>query len=120
VKYILSEYSNDNLSIAKYNYLQVEHIFSSNPDFDPVSYGFIEGYDYEKGKIGNLGLLEEGINKSIGNSVPLNKVSGYLKSSVKETRDLAGEIQLGNFDKNKIDVRGEKIIEFCLRRFSLS
>jgi len=120
VKYILSEYNNDHLSIEKYNNLQVEHIFSNNPDFDPLSYGFIEGYDYEKGKIGNLGLLEEGINKGIGNSVPLNKVSGYLKSAVRETRNLAGEIQLGNFQKNNVDIRREKIIEFCLQRFTLS
>lgn len=120
VKYILSEYCNDNLNIESYKDLQVEHIFSAKPNFEPISYGFEDDYDYDKNRLGNLGLLEGGINKGIGNSAPINKVAGYLKSCVSETRKLAGEIQKGNFTKNNVDVRREIIIEFCVRRFKIN
>ena len=99
---------------------QVEHIFSKEPNFEPSSYGFAEDYDYEKNRLGNLGLLESGINKGIGNSAPINKVAGYLKSSVSDIRNLAGEIQQGNFSKNNVDIRRDKIIEFCVTRFKVN
>ncbi|MFA4934659.1 MAG: DUF262 domain-containing protein [Candidatus Methanoperedens sp.] len=120
VKYILSEYNNDNPNIDSYKDWQVEHIFSKDPDFEPSSYGFGDDYNYEKNRLGNLGLLEGGINKGISNSAPINKVAGYLKSSVSDTRNLAGEIQLGNFTKNNVDSRREKIIDFCLTRFKVN
>ncbi len=120
VKYILSEYSNDNLKIESYRDLQVEHIFSAKPDFDPSAYNFEDEYDYDKNRLGNLGLLEKGINTRIGNSAPINKVDGYLKSNVSGTRKLAGEIQQGNFAKSDVDTRRESIIKFCGTRFKIN
>jgi len=120
VKYILSEYSNDNLKIESYRDLQVEHIFSAKPDFDPRAYNFEDEYDYDKNRFGNLGLLEKGINTKISNTAPINKVDGYLKSSVSDTRKLAGEIQQGNFAKSDVDFRRERIIEFCGTRFKIN
>lgn len=120
VKYILSEYSNDNQNLDSYRDWQVEHIFSSDPNFEPTSYGFAEDYDYEKNRLGNLGVLEAGINKGIGNSAPINKVDGYLKSRVSDTRNLGGEIQQGNFTKDNVDKRRERIIEFCITRFAVN
>ncbi len=117
VKYILSEYSNDNLNIDNYKDLQVEHIFSKEPNFEPATYGFDEDYDYEKNRLGNLGVLEAGINKGIGNSAPINKVEGYLKSRISDLRNLGGEIQQGGFTKDSVDRRRERIIEFCISRF---
>lgn len=120
VKYILSEYSNDNRNIVNYKNLQVEHIFSAKPNFEPSSYNFEDDYDYEKNRLGNLGLLEGSINKGIGNSAPIKKVVGYLKSDVSDTKKLAGEIQQGNFNKTNVDIRREKIIEFCITRFKIN
>ena len=120
VKYILSEYSNDNPIIESYKALQIEHIFSKEPNFEPSYYGFAEDYDSEKNRLGNLGLLEGGINKGIGNSAPINKVAGYLQSSVSETRKLAGEINQGNFNKTNVDIRRKGIIEFCVTRFKIN
>lgn len=117
VKYILSEFRNDNPNIDSYKDWQVEHIFSKEPNFEPSAYGFAGDYNYQKNRLGNLGLLEGGINKGISNSAPINKVIGYLKSSVSDTRNLAGENQLGNFTKNNVDIRRDKIIEFCVTRF---
>lgn len=51
---------------------------------------------------------------------PINKVSGYLKSYITETRDLAGEIQKGNFSKINVDNRRKLIVDFCIKRFKLN
>ena len=119
VKYILSEYSNDNLPIDYYNNLQVEHIFSKEPNFDPISYGFSDDYGYEKNRIGNLTLLEQELNSGLSNVAPINKVDVYLRSRISATNLLAGAIQQGNYSKIHVDDRREKIIEFCLERFKL-
>ena len=119
VKYILSEYDGDSLTYEDYKDLQVEHIFSKEPNFDTDTYGFTEDYNYEKNRIGNLGLLEQSLNKGLGNLPPINKVSGYLNSKITETRDLAGEIQKGGFSKINVDNRREKIVDFCIKRFNL-
>lgn len=119
VKYILYEYGRENHNIEMYNNFQVEHIFSEKPDFITTHYGFDQDYDYEKHKIGNLTLLEEGLNKGLSNAAPINKVSGYLSSQVSQTRDLGGEIQQGNYTKDNIDKRKEKIINFCIDRFKI-
>jgi len=120
VKYILSEYSKDSFDIDTYKSFQIEHIFSKDPNFDATSYGFADDYDYEKNRIGNLGLLEQGLNGGLGNLPPINKVSGYLNSIVTETRNLAGEIQRGNFCKDNVDGRRKSIIHFCIDRFKLN
>lgn len=120
VEYILSEYSDDDLDIATYKDLQVEHVFSKKPDYDFSEYGFDDDYDYEKNRLGNLSLLEKSLNGSIGNSSPINKVDGYLESIITDTRNLAGEIQKGNFNKTNVDDRRKAIIDFCLTRFNLS
>ena len=119
VKYILSELNNENLSYSTYKGLQVEHIFSREPNFNISEYGFDETYDYEKNRIGNLSLIEESLNKSssVRNNPPINKVDGYLNSNIRIMRDIAGQINSGSFDKNKVDIRREEIIRFCIERF---
>ncbi|MCW7467677.1 DUF262 domain-containing protein [Leptospira levettii] len=120
VKYIISEFTKDIFDIETYNDFQVEHIFSREPNYDVSSYGFAEDYDYEKNRLGNLGILESSLNKGLGNLPPINKVSGYLNSVVSDTRNLAGEIQKGNFRKENVDERRKLIIDFCIERFKLS
>lgn len=119
VKYILSELNNEDLSYSTYKSLQVEHIFSREPNFDISKYGFDETYDYEKNRIGNLSLIEESLNKSssVRNNPPINKVDGYLNSNIRIMRDIAGQINANTFDKNKVDIRRDKIIRFCIERF---
>ena len=119
VKYILSEFNKDNIDIATYKNLQVEHVFSKNPNYEVSSYGFSEDYDYEKNRLGNLGLLEYWLNEGLGNLPPINKVTGYLQSSINDTRNLAGEIQRGKFAKQNVDDRRKIIIDFCIDRFKL-
>ncbi len=120
VKYILSEYSNDNHDIAIYKDFQVEHVFSKEPNYDVTSYGFADDYDYEKNRLGNLGLLEKSLNIGLGNLPPINKVGGYLNSTNTEIRNLAGEIQKGHFNKTNVDDRRKSIVDFCITRFKLN
>ena len=120
VKYILSEYSNDNHDIATYKDFQVEHVFSKEPNYDATSYGFADDYDYEKNRLGNLGLLEKSFNIGLGNLPPINKVGGYLNSTNTEIRNLAGEIQKGHFNKTNVDDRRKSIVDFCITRFKLN
>ena len=120
VKYILYEYNKDTLTYEVYKHLQVEHIFSKEPNFDTTAYGFTEDYGYEKNRIGNLGLLEQSLNEGLGNLPPINKVDGYLKSKITKTRYLAGEIQKGSFSKTNVDNIRKKIIPFCIDRFKLN
>jgi hypothetical protein len=119
VKYILSEYSNDNPDIDTYMDLTVEHIFSEDPNYDPSSYGFDEDYNYEKNRLGNLTLLEQKLNKGIGNDPPKNKVQAYLKSIILDTQNIAGEIQKGKFSKDNVDIRRKNIIDYCVKRFKI-
>lgn len=120
VKYILSEFSNDDHDIATYKDFQVEHVFSSEPNYDASAYGFADDYDYEKNRLGNLGLLEKSLNVRISNSPPINKVKGYLKSTNIDLNNLAGEIQRGNFNKTNVDERRKAIVDFCITRFELN
>lgn len=119
VKYILSEYSNDNHDVITYKDFQVEHVFSKDPNYDATSYDFSDDYDYEKNRLGNLGLLEKNLNIGLGNLPPINKVNGYLNSQNTEIRNLAGEIQKGSFNKMSVDDRRKNIIDFCVSRFNL-
>ncbi|OJX28736.1 MAG: hypothetical protein BGO86_15610 [Chryseobacterium sp. 36-9] len=120
VRYILSEYNGDELSYEAYKDLQVEHVFSKEPNFDVSVYGFTDDYNYEKNRFGNLGLLEQSLNKGLGNLPPINKVEGYIKSQITDIRNIAGEIQLGDFSKENVDNRRNKIVEFCISRFRLN
>lgn len=120
VKYILSEFSKDNTNISTYKDLQVEHIFSKEPNYETTSYGFADDYNYEKNRLGNLGLLEQFLNKGLSNLPPINKVTGYLNSVITDTRNLAGEIQKGGFTKQNVDDRRKQIIDFCIDRFKLN
>ncbi|WP_298140586.1 DUF262 domain-containing HNH endonuclease family protein [Flavobacterium sp.] len=119
VKHILSEYSKDTHDIETYKDYQVEHIFSKDPNYDTTAYGFGDDYYYEKNRLGNLSLLEKGLNIGVSNLPPINKVDGYLQSSNQEIRNLAGEIQRGHFDKTNVDTRRDAIIDFCITRFNL-
>ncbi|MCB9285078.1 MAG: DUF262 domain-containing protein [Lewinellaceae bacterium] len=124
IRYIMycinKEKFDQDLSLEEYRNLQVEHIFSVNPNFGIKKYGFgrHETYDYETSKIGNLVILEKKLNKRVSNLAPVDKTDGYQQSNLKIISDLLG--QLGEFHKTKIESRNDEIIEFCLNRFKIN
>lgn len=95
VKYVLWEFEKDQTSSfngwdrAFYDNLQVEHIFPREPTFGFPAYGFQDQEsDYRDNihKLGNLTLLEEPINKGIGNKTPQDKASDYQESKIPGTK----------------------------------
>ncbi len=127
VKYILWEFekhqtpSFDEWDFVFYDDLQVEHIFPVEPTFSFPAYGFDDGAEYLDNihRLGNLTLLEESINKRIGNVASENKVTDYQKSKTPGTRKLGYDITNRGFSKEDIDKRTRKIVEFCLQRWAL-
>ena len=121
-KYLIYTYNQQDIRFGDYKNMQKEHIFPGNPDFDISNYGFDkEGFAYDQDRIGNITLLEKSINQSVANKAPVDKAEGYLKSDFKETKNLGSTInkEKTNFNKAKIDKRGEEIIDFCLKRFKI-
>ncbi|WP_294822717.1 HNH endonuclease family protein, partial [uncultured Flavobacterium sp.] len=118
-KYILLCFTNQQINFINYKDLQIEHIFSKEPNYDLLVYGFDEDYNIEKNRIGNLCLLEQNLNKGLGNSAPSNKIDGYIKSSILSTRNIGGEIQQGNYNKVNVDRRRSEILKFCIERFKI-
>jgi uncharacterized protein with ParB-like and HNH nuclease domain len=125
IKYILLKYKNNRVPFDEYQNLQIEHIFpeggESGVSFAVGEFGFEDtaDYDYTKNTIGNLMLLEKILNasKEVSNLTPKEKVNGYLKSKIDETKQMAGAIDKDGFDKNKIESRTKDIIDFCLKQF---
>jgi len=119
VRYLLAERDGGTFSIDEYRDFQVEHIFSKDPQFDVVEFGFEDDYDYEKNRFGNLTLLEGRLNERAGNVSPHSKVSGYMESRFEMTRNLAGKIQASGLRKEDVDARREELIQYCLERFRI-
>lgn len=124
VRYLLYRYNLDkykqNLSLDEYRNLQVEHIFSSNPNFDVLNYGFLsrENYDVKKSIIGNLTILEKGLNKKVSNIPPDNKQTGYQESKVLINNHLMAKLDTMNLDY--LVKRNDDLIEFCKEAFPIN
>jgi hypothetical protein len=133
-KYILWEFEKyQSSSFDEWNFdlyagsdgVQIEHILPAEPVFDFPAYGFEDKPDYQNTihRLGNLTLLEESINKRIGNRTPKGKTEagGYLDSAVPGTKKLGHQIEVDNvgFGKKDVEDRTEQIVEFSLQRWSL-
>jgi len=127
VKYILWEIekhqasSFDEWNFDLYRNVQVEHIFPGEPTFGFPAYGFQDEVEYRNNinKSGNLTLLEELINKRIGNKIPQDKASDYQKSNITGTKRLGFDISNRGFNKDNIEARTKQLVNFCLWRWKL-
>lgn len=125
VKYILWEFekyrdpSFDDCNYKFYKDLQIDHIFPWAATFAFPAFGFKETTDYytNVNKIGNLTLLEEKINKRVGNLTPQNKAGEYQKSVVSGTKKLGFHISNYGFEKKSIEQRIQEIVAFCLSKW---
>ena len=124
VRYMLYEYNKEKyeqeLTLGEYRNLQVEHIFSVNPNFDTKTYGFerIEIYASKISLIGNLTILEKGLNSKVGNICPIDKTDGYQESKLQINSHLMAN--LDKFTQGYIEQRNTDLINFTKSRFSLS
>lgn len=123
VRYILFQYNLENhkqkISLEDYRNLQVEHIFSVNPNFKTKAYGFDkkEIYDSKISLIGNLTILEKNINVKVSNVSPTDKVDGYQESKLQINSILMAN--LDKFNADKMYERNNELIEFTKTRFKL-
>ena len=127
VKYILWEFekyqdpSFNEWNFDLYKNVQIEHIFPVEPTFVFPAYKFQEEGEYMSNihRLGNLTLLEEPINKRIGNKIPQGKASDYQTSNIPGTKKLGFDITNCGFDKNSIEERTKQMVNFCLQRWKL-
>lgn len=96
------------------SFFQVEHVFSKEPNYDATSYGFANfNYDYEKNRLGNLGLLEKSLNIGLGNLPPINKAGGYLIDKYRN-KSLAGGIKKDILIKRTLTIDEKQSLTFVL------
>jgi|TARA_B110000902_G_scaffold159556_1_gene182828 hypothetical protein len=124
VRYLLYDYNksnnNQDLSLNDYRNLQVEHVFSVNPNFNTETYGFerVEIYSKKISLIGNLSILEKGLNSKVGNICPTDKVNGYQESKLQINSHLMAN--LDKFNQEYIEKRNLKLVEYTKTRFNLN
>jgi uncharacterized protein with ParB-like and HNH nuclease domain len=123
IRYIINELNtekyNQSIPLDDYRGLQVEHIFSVNPNHTLIPYGFArpETYQAEITKIGNLTILERSLNSKVRNMAPTEKDSGYQQSNISLTLNLIG--LLPSFNSDAIQDRTEELAKYAIQRFSL-
>jgi len=127
VKYILWEFekrqadSFDEWNFGLYRDVQIEHVFPGEPTLSFPAYEFQDEVKYRNNmnRLGNLTLLEELINKRIGNKIPQDKAPDYQKSNMPGTRKLGFDISNHGFNKDTIEERTKQLVDFCLQRWEL-
>lgn len=98
----------------------IEHILSQTPKFDPCAFGFENKEDFIEFEhtIGNLTVLEKGLNSSVQNKNSTDKIDGYGKSLFAMTRKLSSEIDTNKeFNKESIQERTADLAAYCLKRW---
>jgi hypothetical protein len=98
----------------------IEHILSQTPTFDPIALGFDSKEDFIdfEHTIGNLTVLEKGLNSSVQNRNAIDKIDGYGKSLFTMTRMLGSEIDTNKgFNKKSVQKRTQTLADYCVERW---
>ena len=105
-----------------YKNLQVEHILPREPSFDVMTVNFDSDDDYagHKNRLGNLCLLEKGLNNSADNAPPSAKVDFYAASAVAATRLLGNRIREKGFARDDLRRRTAELARFVCERWPIS
>lgn len=99
--------------LAQYvnNSVEIEHILSQTPTQEVLAeFDKPEDYEFYVGKLGNLTLLEQPINASIGNGTFKDKTVGYRQSKFLLTKSLVEKIQVGK--NTRVDRMAKDLREF--------
>lgn len=98
----------------------IEHILSQTPTFEPSALGFDnkeDFIDYEH-NIGNLTVLEKGLNSSVQNKNAIDKIEGYGKSLFSMTKKLGSSIDTSKgFNKVDLKARTKVLADYCSERW---
>lgn len=115
-----SKYTIEELKEISRKSPSIEHILSQTPTFAPRALGFKNREDFIdfEHTIGNLTLLERGLNSSVQNKGVIDKIDTYNKSFFSMTRMLSSDIDSSKiFTKNELKSRTDVIAQFCLQRW---
>lgn len=94
----------------------IEHILAQTPTFEPIALGFDNKEDFIdfEHTIGNLTVLEKGLNSSVQNKNAFDKIDGYGKSVFSMTKKLASEIDtIKGFRKEDVLKRTKILADYC-------
>jgi hypothetical protein len=69
--------------------------------------------------LGNLAMLPPGVNSSLKDKSPVEKVGAYESSGIRSTRDVAKAIRDGGWSFNNVKTRAADILEFVRREWTL-
>lgn len=97
-----------------------EHILSQTPTFAPRALGFSNKEDFAdyEHTIGNLTILERGLNSSIQNKGATDKIETYRRSHFVMTRKIAAEIDtIKTFTKAELVERTKLLATYCAERW---
>ena len=98
----------------------IEHILSQTPTFEPSALGFDnkeDFIDYEH-NIGNLTVLEKGLNSSVQNKNAIDKIDSYGRSLFSMTKKLASSIDTSKgFNKIDLKNRTKILADYCSERW---
>lgn len=103
----------------------IEHIFAEEERFDFPNFGFNsqEEYNDKIQYIGNLTILEKGINSQCSEKNPNQKINDnlYEKSKFEGPKQISAKIKNRgtSFVENDITLRGKELSDFCLRRWPI-
>ncbi len=114
------QYSLEELKKLVVSSPNIEHILSQTPNFDPLTLGFQSKEDFIdfEHHLGNLTILEKGLNSSVSNKNPIDKIDGYGRSAFIMTKKLGSSIDSDQeFNKSTIQVRTKELSQFCLKRW---
>lgn len=98
----------------------IEHILSQTPTFEPSALGFDNKEDFIdfEHNIGNLTVLEKGLNSSVQNKNAIDKIDGYGRSDFSMTKRLGSEIDTSKgFIKKDLQKRTKILADFCIDRW---
>ena len=93
--------------------INIEHIQPQNPQNLETKAEFGDRIH----ALGNLVLLQERVNKMVGNKSPKEKASKLNESQLVVTREVAAAIELNGWSAEQIEDRTKRIAESALRLF---
>ena len=93
--------------------INIEHIQPQNPQNLETKAEFGDRIH----ELGNLVLLQERVNKMVGNKSPKEKASKLNESQLVVTREVAAAIELNGWSAEQIEDRTKRIAESALRLF---
>jgi len=98
----------------------IEHILAQAPKFTYKSVAFkgSEEFTQYEHRLGNLTVIEKGINSAVQTKMPIEKVPYYDESKYKMTKVLASSINANKkFTKHDIQDRTSSLSEYILKRW---